>query len=234
MSINSTALLKKYYLYNTDSFLSYFNGLNVGKSGQIDKNLIQKVIEEITIRVCSISNSTVAQMDMDGNVLFSSSEANFAKTKADLKSFQGTVEKFNKDYVLVADTRNKRAIIWKIDYVTMSDIINDSDLNADEKRFFSDFFETASSIIGVYNPCWEYKSNCFVTSLKIIEGDLINEAIEKYNFLICENDGLAVPFSSRIINVDFSGNVNWAFGEGYLINPQKALPLDNGNVLINT
>tara|TARA_R110000824_G_scaffold148242_3_gene317914 strand:+ start:95828 stop:96550 length:723 start_codon:yes stop_codon:yes gene_type:complete len=52
-------------------------------------------------------------------------------------------------------------------------------------------------------------------------------------YVIVENDGKNAPMSSRIVKVDSKGNVNWSFGEAYLIKPKDARPLINGNTKIS-
>lgn len=64
---------------------------------------------------------------------------------------------------------------------------------------------------------------------------IITEKEVNYNdqFIILENDGLNVPFSSRLIIVDYNGNVKKSFGESYLTSPKDAKSLTNG-ILIST
>ena len=64
-------------------------------------------------------NSTVAQLDMDGNVVFVSSVADFSNTKESAKDILGSAERINDSEILVADSVNKRAIVVN----TVSDTI---------------------------------------------------------------------------------------------------------------
>jgi hypothetical protein len=61
-----------------------------------------------------------------------------------------------------------------------------------------------------------------------------NRISQMDRFVILESDGLEPPFSSREIKDDAWGNIDWSFGEGYLVKPRDARPLLNNGVIIST
>jgi len=62
----------------------------------------------------ALEQSTVVEMDMDGNILFGSSLAQFATSKEEAKNILGSARSIGKSEVLIADSINKRAIIIDI------------------------------------------------------------------------------------------------------------------------
>jgi len=54
-----------------------------------------------------------------------------------------------------------------------------------------------------------------------------------YQFVILESDSLESPFNSRVIKVDFLGNILWSFGEGLFTAPKDIRLMSNGNILIS-
>lgn len=73
--------------------------------------IINATTPQPTISSNVASQNTVAQLDMDGNIIISSSVAEFSDTKDDVKNTLGSVEKISSTETLVADSINKRAII---------------------------------------------------------------------------------------------------------------------------
>jgi len=88
---------------------------------------------------------------------------------------------------------------------------------------------------------WSYKFVSVGENNWFVYPDILTGAItvtrERLNsndqFLIVENDNLGQPFSSRVIRVDSWGNVVWAFGEAYLVNPRSARPLLNNGIIVS-
>ena len=53
-------------------------------------------------------------------------------------------------------------------------------------------------------------------------------------FYVLESDGQETPFASRLIKIDSWGQVNWSFGEAFMVKPRDVRIMANGNVLLST
>ena len=234
MSVESKLLIKAQYDQDPSAFKELL-GQNTSYS-QFIKQIIDAMISEVVEIYSSKSLSTVSQLDLDGNILFESKDAFFAKTKTEIKNIPGSVFKTD-DYILIADSRNKRAIVLEVGVQSLNSLLagtTDSDIPQDYIDFFNDIANSYQEVtgIGTSSIIWEYNSDKYITSFY---KNSVEDGLQTTDtFLICENDGLGVPFSSRVIKVDYEKNILWSFGECYLISPRNAKPLLNGNVIIST
>jgi hypothetical protein len=67
----------------------------------------------------STKSKTVIELDMNGDEINSSEKSTFAITKEEVKNILGSVEKINEKEILVADSKNKRAMIIDIETQTI-------------------------------------------------------------------------------------------------------------------
>jgi len=77
---------------------------------------------------------------------------------------------------------------------------------------------------------WFVYPDILVGTINVTKFRILNS--DKYYLL--ESDGLNSPFSSRVIKINSSGNVEWTFGEGYMVKPRDVRPLRNNKLLIST
>lgn len=311
---------------------SFFQDNKVGlekflQENSITAQLYKKIVSDISQSVVKTysSASTVVQMDLDGNIIFSTGDAKFADTKEEIKKMPGSITKIDKKTILVGDVKNKKASLWTKKY---TEIVAIDTENIDLTKIIGEVFNNIDATLSSYNLIWEYSSDRFVNCFKITIPDIsisitdgssdpnsitvrknstitwinnstapiyvysgkttselfaenpdlslygqefvspvinvgdswsttlytygtkdwfiypsivtgkitVNEQpIYDYDtFLISENDGLDYPFSSRIIKVNYNKEIVWSFGNGYLVRPRKAIPLNNNKVLIST
>jgi plastocyanin len=339
MISTTLSLLESYYQANTDQMNLMLDGNSA--TSKLYKSVITKAVNAVKANF-SIYNSTLAQLDMDGNVLFSSNEANFATTKAQIKKIKGSVEKIGQSDFLVADTRNNRAVVLRLGETKFTDVfynraetvnpIQDSELYENvlmNPKIMQELFDDGGDIsVPEETVLWQYNSSRYVTAFRLIpseisisiydgsidstpttvrQGDTVtwvnnsSQSIYVYSgftsydlfnfnpdlnlygqdfssteievggswsftfsgtgtndwfiyptiltgkiivvsprinsndyFLIAENDGLSLPFSSRIIKTNYNKNIVWSFGNSYLIKPRNVKPMYNNKVLIST
>ena len=93
-----------------DRFQVYYD-----KQVLLQANVIASEVTSVLTSQMNNGNNAV-QLDMDGNVIISNNQPNFATTKEEVKNILGSVEKTNSNEILIADSINKRAII--VDVIT--------------------------------------------------------------------------------------------------------------------
>ena len=94
-----------------DAISSAFEEYYVGIFGDI----VTTVPTDETVTIIQ-NNNKVVQMNMDGNIIATSYQASFSDSKTQAKDILGSVEKISDTEVLIADAKNKRAII--VDVIT--------------------------------------------------------------------------------------------------------------------
>ncbi len=331
MSILALNTLMEYYLADPTDFIE-----TLGDDSSVSKvyqGLIEDVITDIQNQFSSASQSTIVQLDMDGNVLFSNNTVKFAQTKSDIIKNRGSVEKVGSSEILVADPDGKRALIIGLVFTTdfkdsIATQFEAGSLSAEDYEFINAVFEDVTLSVAISQTIWQYDSPLMVNGFRLvprndIEVNIYDSHIDEFDvfirqnsniiwknnsaspisiysgttsydvfqqdpdltiygqdfasgviepgesytfqfndigeynyftypdiltgkiavtenrlssrdeFVVIENDGLNSPFSSRVIKIDFSGNVIFSFGEGYLVKPNSARPLNNGGLIIS-
>lgn len=339
MISETLSLLEAYYQSNTDKMNLMLDGNSA--TSKLYKSVITKAVNAVKASF-SIYNSTLVQLDMSGNVLFSSGEANFATTKDQIKKIKGSVEKIGQSDFLVADTRNNRAVVLRLGETKFTDVfynraetvnpIQDSELYENvlmNPKIMQELFDAGGDMpVPEEEILWQYNSSRYVTAFRLVpsetsisvydgsidstptiirQGDTVtwvnnsSQSIYIYSgftdydlfnfnpdlslygqdfasveikigetwsftfngtgvndwfvyptiltgkiisvsprinsndyFLIAENDGLNLPFSSRIIKINYNKNIVWSFGNSYLIKPRNVRPMNNNKILIST
>lgn len=200
--LSSSALL----LNDSTNLFSIFKLFNEYSEGILPLALtLQSIFRVSIIPEPTISNkSTTIILDMDGNIITKNGEANFSDTKYNAKSILGSVEKISKNDILIADSKNKRAIIV--------DVLK----NRIKWEYISDRYI--------------YDAHLFPRDNDINNDDFIVSSSDF--FLITEGDSFESPFTSKIRKIDMFGNTIWDFGDN-VSKPRDARPLINNQVIIS-
>ena len=79
-------LLKQQYDLDPAAFTYSFKNL---ENGSVYRRIVENIAYSIMYDLQSASNSTIVQMDMDGDVLLANNEAEFSDTKSNVKKLNG-------------------------------------------------------------------------------------------------------------------------------------------------
>jgi len=108
------------------------------------------------------SSATVVQLFMDGGIVFSNSNAVFARTKDEIKNNLGSVSKIGPNNVLVADPNQKKAIILSVNLSSFMDSIKERIFGQvatpEDDKFLQAIFGDYNSAVGIADIVWEYNS----------------------------------------------------------------------------
>jgi len=171
--------LREYYVTNPAKFVEILNGDST--TSDLYQSLIAESIANIEDQFQSVSKSTIVQMDLDGNVLFSNNNADFGQTKEDIKATKGSVEKAGPTDVLVADPVNKTAFILSLAFsnfvvAAQSDFeagtISQSDLD-----FLNTTFGDVSVNVVTSTVIWQYNSSKYVVGFRLIPRENVTVSI---------------------------------------------------------
>lgn len=100
--------------YNLDMALNDFETFYQNRA--IEEAEQQSVLKQNAEVVQNSKQSkNVIELDMNGDEINSSTKATFAMTKEEVKNILGSVEKINEKEILVADSKNKRAMIIDVE-----------------------------------------------------------------------------------------------------------------------
>jgi len=183
---------------------AYVNAFSSFIDNPLDQTVIAKAFQEYYVNVFGDSitvsplgeevmatmedNQKVVQMDMDGNILASTDHASFSDSKDQAKDILGSAEKINETEVLIADAKNKRAIIvdvvtqkilWEYNsdrYVVDAHICPENDIVID----VSDSSATNNDITIYLNQLVIWK-NSSTEALYIYSGDIEDQTAEDIN-----------------------------------------------------
>jgi len=171
--------LREYYIANPTSFVEILNGDST--TSDLYQSLVAESIANIEDKYQSVSKSTIVQMDLDGNVLFSNNNATFGQTKEDIKEMKGSVEKAGPTDVLVADPVNKNAFVLSLAFSNFavaaqsdfeSGTISQSDL---------DFLDVVLGDITVNvvtsTVVWQYNSSKYVVGFRLIPRENVTVSV---------------------------------------------------------
>ena len=117
---------------------------------------------------------------------------------------------------------------------TYNDFYANPDFNLYGDDFSSSVLQVGESFTFKFNSESTYY---WFTYPSILTGEIASfsqRLTDRDQYVILENDGLESPYSSRIIRTNSYGNVNFSFGQQYLVNPRDVRCLANGNFLVST
>ncbi len=186
MNIVSFELLRSYYFLDPQKFMEILRGDSV--TSKIYRALLEDVLADINTQFRSISNATIAQIDLNGNVLMINNDVQFFNTKKEIKEIPCSVEKVGSETILIADGPNKRAMVLslsvknfvesvKVNYVGETE--NISTINED---FFQTVFGNVNVSVAISTMSWQYQSSRYITSFQLIPVD--------YQEISIDDDGI--------------------------------------------
>jgi hypothetical protein len=165
--------LNTLYSAYSDNPIEFIQTLNGDSSTSlVYQDLVQSAAQEISSLFSSISQSTIVQLDMDGNVLFSNNIAHFAQTKNNIKEYKGTVEKAGPLELLVADPVDKKAFIISLVYSGYVDagkeFFEADTFSEDDENFLQVIFADIDINVAISRVIWQYDSFAMVCGFRLI------------------------------------------------------------------
>jgi len=172
MAIFELNALRSYYFANPAEFIRTLGGDS--SVSQLYRDLIGEVVRQLSSTFNSITSSTAVQMDLDGKVIFSNSDAKFAQTKEEIVGNGGSVEKVSPSEVLIASPSDHKAIILGLLYADMAQAglleFDSETITLEDEAFLNTIFSLDLKI-GVSVPIWEYNSVNMVTAFHRCDED---------------------------------------------------------------
>lgn len=160
--------LKSLYDLNPSMFVE---SLQNSESGSVFRKIVEDIAYTAIFELNSISNSTIAQLDMDGNMLLSSGLCKFSNTKEEIKYLGASVFKMDNMF-LVADSVNKKALIVNNELSKMSETIISNywyvPSTTEEYSFIDIILGNISGGVGIPTVVWQYDSDKYITSFELV------------------------------------------------------------------
>jgi hypothetical protein len=209
--------LESYFIDTPKQFAETVNGSSY--LSKLYDNIIGSFSNDTAKVYSSVSLSTLIQLDMDGNLLFSDETAKFADTKEGVKEIPGGAEKMAGGEITIADAINKRALIIRpstIDFTTSALNFYYDNPTLEDRIFINLIFSnvSTSTYVNVSATLWRYNSSKYITAFSVLpsENQIINvrdDGIENDLLNIRQNTTVTwVNCSSKPISI-YSGTATY-------------------------